>query len=58
VKYSSAVFNITVIFTFSGDQKPWRSCEPDCKAREQINFISGNPFVEVTKGVLHLYKEE
>ena len=22
-----------------------------------INFISGNPFVEVTKGVLHLYKE-
>ncbi|XP_050443322.1 BRCA1-associated protein [Adelges cooleyi] len=23
----------------------------------QINFISGNPFVEVTKGVLHVYKE-
>ncbi|KAJ1524015.1 hypothetical protein ONE63_010558 [Megalurothrips usitatus] len=22
-----------------------------------INFISGNPFVEVTKGILHLYKE-
>ncbi|XP_050544727.1 BRCA1-associated protein-like isoform X1 [Daktulosphaira vitifoliae] len=24
---------------------------------EKINFISGNPFVEVTKGVLHVYKE-
>ncbi|XP_011315418.1 BRCA1-associated protein isoform X2 [Fopius arisanus] len=25
---------------------------------DQINFISGNPFVEVTKGILHLYKED
>lgn len=25
---------------------------------EEINFISGNPFVEVTKGVLHVYKEK
>lgn len=25
---------------------------------ERINFISGNPFVEVTKGVLHVYKEK
>lgn len=25
---------------------------------EQINFFSGNPFVEVTKGILHLFKEE
>ncbi len=24
---------------------------------EQLNFVSGNPFVEVTNGVLHLYKE-
>ena len=24
---------------------------------DAVNFISGNPFVEVTKGVLHLYKE-
>uniref|UniRef100_T1J2K9 BRCA1-associated protein n=1 Tax=Strigamia maritima TaxID=126957 RepID=T1J2K9_STRMM len=23
----------------------------------QVNFFSGNPFVEVTKGILHLYKE-
>lgn len=27
-------------------------CEPD-----SINFISGNPFVEVTKGVIHLFKD-
>ncbi|XP_003489600.1 BRCA1-associated protein isoform X1 [Bombus vosnesenskii] len=26
-------------------------------ACDQINFISGNPFVEVTKGIIHLYKE-
>lgn len=25
---------------------------------DQISFISGNPFVEVTKGILHLFKEE
>lgn len=24
---------------------------------ETINFVSGNPFVEVTKGVIHLFKE-
>lgn len=23
-----------------------------------IPFVSGNPFVEVTKGILHLYKEK
>lgn len=25
---------------------------------DQISFISGNPFVEITKGILHLYKED
>ncbi|XP_012250840.2 BRCA1-associated protein isoform X2 [Athalia rosae] len=30
-----------------------RSSPPD-----QINFFSGNPFVEVTKGILHLFKED
>jgi BRCA1-associated protein len=25
---------------------------------DQINFISGNPFVEITKGILHLFKEK
>ncbi|XP_015121101.1 BRCA1-associated protein [Diachasma alloeum] len=31
---------------------------PNASSTEQINFISGNPFVEVTKGILHLYKED
>lgn len=26
--------------------------------QNEIGFFSGNPFVEVTKGILHLYKEE
>lgn len=26
--------------------------------KSEIGFLSGNPFVEVTKGILHLYKEE
>ncbi|XP_014615924.1 PREDICTED: BRCA1-associated protein [Polistes canadensis] len=29
-----------------------------CSQSDQINFISGNPFVEVTKGILHLFKED
>lgn len=32
--------------------------ENTSNAAEQIDFISGNPFVEVTKGVLHVYKEK
>jgi len=32
--------------------------ENTSNAAELINFISGNPFVEVTKGVLHVYKEK
>lgn len=30
----------------------------DFENRNEIGFFSGNPFVEITKGVLHLYKEE
>lgn len=46
-----------------GDSKMRRSCEPEgaeasYKPRDQISFISGNPFVEVTKGILHLFKED
>lgn len=26
--------------------------------KTEIGFFSGNPFVEITKGILHLYKEE
>ncbi|PSN56725.1 BRCA1-associated protein [Blattella germanica] len=45
------------------DVKPQCSSEAESmdasyKARDQISFISGNPFVEVTKGILHLYKED
>lgn len=29
-----------------------------CTSPDQINFFSGNPFVEITKGILHLFKEE
>lgn len=29
-----------------------------CTSPDQITFISGNPFVEITKGILHLFKEE
>lgn len=25
---------------------------------DEINFFSGNPFVEVTKGVIHLFKKK
>uniref|UniRef100_A0A8D8ZKI0 BRCA1-associated protein n=1 Tax=Cacopsylla melanoneura TaxID=428564 RepID=A0A8D8ZKI0_9HEMI len=32
------------------------SCIPH-EGEEEINFVSGNPFVEITKGILHLYKE-
>lgn len=40
--------------TSSRDTTPLR----DKDAIEEIGVFSGNPFVEVTKGVLHLYKEE
>lgn len=29
-----------------------------CTSPDQISFISGNPFVEITKGILHLFKED
>ncbi|XP_057339840.1 BRCA1-associated protein [Microplitis mediator] len=29
-----------------------------CPSTEQIDFFSGNRFVEVTQGILHLYKED
>lgn len=33
--------------------------QPVCPADgEEINFVSGNPFVEVTKGVIHLFKKK
>ncbi|KAK9874281.1 hypothetical protein WA026_002633 [Henosepilachna vigintioctopunctata] len=34
------------------------STSSDNENNEEIGFFSGNPFVETTKGVLHLYKED
>ncbi|XP_054276421.1 BRCA1-associated protein-like [Macrosteles quadrilineatus] len=38
-----------------------KSQEPDQSSSKEdcdlVNFVSGNPFVEITKGILHLYKE-
>ncbi|KAK0183329.1 hypothetical protein PV327_001380 [Microctonus hyperodae] len=45
--------SISTTGTVEGTQSTSCSTSPD-----QINFISGNPFVEVTKGILHLYKED
>lgn len=30
----------------------------DTKSIEEKGFIYGNPFVEVTKGIIHIYKKE
>lgn len=30
----------------------------DAKAIEEKGFIYGNPFVEVTKGIIHIYKKK
>lgn len=34
------------------------STSQDVEDKDGIGFFSGNPFVEITKGVLHLYKED
>ncbi|KAI5700321.1 hypothetical protein M8J76_010709 [Diaphorina citri] len=47
----------------SGEDKKQEKFEPlfpstiPHEGEEEINFVSGNPFVEITKGILHLYKE-
>lgn len=35
-----------------------KSKESSEEKNGEIGFFSGNPFVEITKGILHLYKEE
>lgn len=32
--------------------------EKEAEETGEIGFFSGNPFVEITKGILHLFKEE
>lgn len=39
-------------------KKKNKNKQNEAKPAKHINFISGNPFVEVTKGVLHVYKEK
>ncbi|XP_060532914.1 BRCA1-associated protein [Cylas formicarius] len=44
----------------SREQTPVTEKDPQEIAQErgEIGFFSGNPFVEITKGILHLYKED
>lgn len=44
----------SILPTSSRDNTPLR----DKDATEEIGVFSGNPFVEITKGILHLYKQE
>ncbi|XP_033218355.1 BRCA1-associated protein [Belonocnema kinseyi] len=39
-------------------QNPAPEGAASCNVPDQISFFSGNPFVEVTKGILHLFKED
>ena len=39
-------------------KEPSPSLSEALRSRDQISFVSGNPFVESTKGILHLFKEE
>jgi len=39
------------------DNTPLDGATTASATSDTINFVSGNPFVEVTKGILHLYKE-
>ncbi|CAH0392002.1 unnamed protein product [Bemisia tabaci] len=49
----------TTSFDDSQSSKPQISKAEKCGGKDdQISFVSGNPFVEVTKGILHLYKED
>ncbi|ENN73217.1 hypothetical protein YQE_10168, partial [Dendroctonus ponderosae] len=42
----------------SREQTPMTEAEPLADPSGEIGFFSGNPFVEVTKGILHLYKQD
>lgn len=39
-------------------EKEMDNDDDDDDGKTEIGFFSGNPFVEITKGILHLYKEE
>ncbi|XP_018335141.1 BRCA1-associated protein, partial [Agrilus planipennis] len=43
---------------YSREATPLQEKEHTPEDPNEIGFFSGNPFVEVTKGILHLYKED
>lgn len=43
-----------ILPTSSREQTPLE--DQKMEFMEEVNFFSGNPFVEVTKGIIHLYK--
>ena len=42
----------------SGQSTRPKSHSPPLKSPHMIHFYSGNPLVEKTKGILHLYKDK
>jgi BRCA1-associated protein len=47
------------IFDFDGEMSQQKTASgTDTTATTKRSFFSGNPFVEVTEGILHLYKED
>lgn len=42
----------------SREQTPMDDIQPIPEVPGEINFFSGNPFVEQTTGILHLYKNK
>jgi BRCA1-associated protein len=42
----------------SREQTPLDEVQPIPEVPGEINFFSGNPFVEQTTGILHLYKNK
>ncbi|XP_023012305.2 BRCA1-associated protein [Leptinotarsa decemlineata] len=43
---------------YSREVTPIGEVEDAIEGKVEIGFFSGNPFVEITKGILHLYKED
>ncbi|GBP43004.1 BRCA1-associated protein [Eumeta japonica] len=49
--------SVSGILPTSSRQTPLEDSDSTAEAEETISFFCGNPLIEVTKGVLHLYKE-
>lgn len=46
------------ILPFSSRETTPMTATDDAKSIEEKGFIYGNPFVEVTKGIIHIYKKK